>query len=571
MSQANESASLPVLVVGAGPTGLTLASELLRHGVKCRVIDKLAVPSDKSKALAVHARTLEILENMKAVDKMLAAGIQAHGFSLYNGETRIMHVSAGELDSPYPFILMIPQDSTEKVLFEHFQSFGGNVERGVELIAMAQDNSGVTATLRHADGKEEVVRCSWLVGCDGAHSNVRKFLNLPFEGSAYEEQFALADVIVDSSLPDDEVSTFFHEDGALVFFPMGNKRFRVIANVDESKVVGDEPTLEFMQSIAESRGPKGMKFTKAIWLAWFRIHARSVPQYRVGRAFLGGDAAHIHSPVGGQGMNTGMQDVYNLAWKLALVVHGDAAESLLDSYQEERHPIGQELLKGTDMATKVAVLRNPLAKQIRNHVMSFLGQQEVIVNRIRKMGTMMMVNYRKSPIVGEHREGADMHVKPGDASEAPTLPSWIEFARAHLPGDRAPDMVMFDLEKRPVRLYEAMQGTRHNLLLFDGKPTEKGYLNLEKLAQAISERFGSLVAVHLIVADATIPASLSKFPGNVYLDPEFSLHHAYGAATESLYLVRPDGYIGFRSQPAKLEPLEQHLSKLLGKTPAPVR
>lgn len=562
---------MPVLVVGAGPTGLTFACELLRHGVRCRVIDKLAVPSDKSKALAVHARTLEILENMKAVDAMLASGIQAHGFSLYNGETRIMHVSAGELDSPFPFILMIPQDATEKVLFEHLQALGGHVERGVELIGMTQDKVGVTATLKHPDGKEETVICDWLVGCDGAHSSVRKFLNLPFEGSAYEEQFALADVIMDSSLPEDEISTFFHEDGALVFFPMGNKRFRVIANVDESKIVGDEPTLEFMQSTAASRGPKGVKFTKAIWLSWFRIHARSVPKYRVGRAFLAGDAAHIHSPVGGQGMNTGMQDVYNLAWKLALVVHGDAAESLLDSYQDERHPIGLELLKGTDMATKVAILRNPLAKQIRNHVMSFLGHQEVIVNRIRKMGTMMLVNYRKSPIVGEHREAADMHVKSSDASEAPTLPSWIEFARAHLPGDRAPDMVMFDLEKRPVRLYEAMQGTRHNLLLFDGKPTEQGYHNLEKLAQAISERYGSLVAIHLIVADETLPTSLSKFPGNVYLDPEFSLHHAYGAGTESLYLIRPDGYIGFRSQPAKLEPLEQHLSIVLGKTPAPVR
>lgn len=560
---------LPVLVVGAGPTGLTLASELLRHGVQCRIIDKLEVPSDKSKALAIHARTLEIMENMKVVDKMLDNGNQAHGFSLYNGGTRILQVSASELESPYPCILMIPQPSTEAVLLEHFQSFGGKVERGVELVAFTQHDTSVTATLKHPDGKEEVLTTQWLVGCDGAHSTVRKALKLEFEGSAYEERFALADVYVDSTVPEDEISTFFHEDGALVFFPMGNKRFRVIANVEEDRIVGDEPTVEFMQEIATTRGPQGLAFRDAVWTAWFRIHARSVNKYRVGRCFVGGDSAHIHSPIGGQGMNTGMQDVYNLAWKLALVVHGDAAESLLDSYNAERHPIGQQLLRGTDMATKVAILRNPVVKSIRNHVMSFLGQQEIIVQRIRKVGTMMAVNYRKSPIVGEYREGIELHSKVNDESEGPTLPSWMEFARAPLPGDRAPDMVMFDTDKRPVRLYEAIQGTTHNLLLFDGKPTEQGYRNMEKLAAAINEKFGKLLKTHLIIADEKAPPSLN-FSGRVYLDPEFSLHHVYGAATESLYLIRPDGYIGFRSQPARLARLEEHLAKLLGKTPANV-
>lgn len=562
---ANANQDLPVLVVGAGPTGLMLASELLRHGIQCRIIDKLETPGDKSKALAIHARTLEILENLKIVDKMLAAGVEAHGFSLYNGKSKIMQVSSTELDSPYPVILMIPQQSTESVLTEHLHSLGGKIERGVELSKISKDFDKVSATLKHKDGREELVACKYLVGCDGAHSTVRKLLQLPFEGSAYEERFALGDLYVDSPLPDDEVSTFFHEDGVLVFFPMGNKRFRVMANIEESAISGDEPTLEFMQSIGEKRGGAGFKFTNPVWMAWFRIHRRSVPQYRVGRVFVAGDAAHIHSPVGGQGMNTGLQDVYNLSWKLALVINGDADEKLLDTYQEERHPVGQELLKGTDIATKVAVMRNPLAKQLRNHVMSFLSQQEIIVQRLRRVGTMMAVNYRNSSLVGEYRELAAIQLAPGKNSESPTLPSWMEFARAPLPGDRAPDAVMYDKDNKAVRLYEAIQGTVHNLLLFDGKPTEEGYRNLEMIAAAMKDQYGDLIAAHLIVAGEKIPPSVN-FSGRVYCDPELVVHNTYGAATESLYLIRPDGYIGFRSQPAKLAPLEEHLSKLLRKT-----
>lgn len=556
---------LPILVVGAGPTGLTFATELKRHGIACRVIDKLEVPSNKSKALALHARTMEMFENMGLVDKLLAVGNQAYGFSIYNANKRVMHVSTTELDSPFPFVLMVPQPTIERVLQEHFESLGGKVERGVELLNITQDKTGVSAKLKHSNGTEETVQTPWLIGCDGAHSLVRKLLELPFEGSAYEERFALVDVIVDSVVPDDEISTFFHEDGAMVFFPMGNRRFRVMGNVEQSHIAGEEPTAEFMQSMATERTASAMKLSDPQWLAWFKIHRRSVPEYRVGRAFVVGDAAHIHSPVGGQGMNTGMQDATNLAWKLALVMKGVATDSLLDTYEAERHPVGQELLKGTDIATKVAVMRSPVAKHIRNNMMSFLSQQEIIVQRVRKIGTMMAVNYRTSPIVGEHRELSDVQLSPSKESERPTLPAWLEFARAPLPGDRAPDVILLDPQGNSVRLFEAIRGTGHNLILLDGKPTEAGYRSVESIAKSIIDQFGELVVPHLIVAADKVPASLN-FKGKVWLDPELTCHHLYGASTESLYLIRPDGYIGFRSQPATAAPVVEHLTKLLGTT-----
>jgi 2-polyprenyl-6-methoxyphenol hydroxylase-like FAD-dependent oxidoreductase len=556
-----------VLIVGAGPTGLTTAIEMKRRGIPCRVIEKLPEPSDKSKALAIHARSLEMLENMGVVKQLIDAGIKAFGFTMYTGKQRLMSFSTAELDAPFPFILMIPQQETERVLREHFEKLGGKIERAVELTALQQDKNEVTVQLKHADGKEETFKTPWVLACDGSHSTVRKQLGLKFEGAAYEERFALGDVDIESDLREDEVTTYFHQDGPMVFFPMGNKRFRLMAPVEEAQVVGDQPTMQFLESLAKTRCGEQFKFVRSHWLAWFRIHRRSVQDYRVGRVFLSGDSAHIHSPVGGQGMNTGMQDVYNLAWKLELVYKNLAAPELLDSYQEERHPVGQELLKGTDLATRAAVLRNPVAKFVRNQMITFIGQQEFAQEKLRNVGTMMSVNYRGSKLVGEYHEIGDVRVHVADNAESPNLPTWMEFARAPLPGDRAPDTVLLDKDNNEKRLFEIIQGTKHNLVLFDGKPTPEGYKTLEKIAQAIKEQFGEIVDTHIVVAGTSAPDALKNVP-NVYCDPDLVAHEKYGAQSEALYLIRPDGFIGFRSQPAKLEPLVAHLNKLLGKTVA---
>ena len=487
---------------------------------------------------------------------------------MYTGKTRLAQVSTAEVESPFPFILMLSQCAIERILTEELKSLEGSIERGIELTDLSESDGSVMVTLKGSAGKEEKSSYSWVVGCDGSHSNVRKLLHLSFEGSAYQEQFGLADIDIASGIAEDEVTTFFHEDGALVFFPMRNGRFRTLANVEEATISGDAPTREFMQELLDKRGPGNVKILKTHWLAWFRIHRRSVSEYRVGRTFVAGDAAHIHSPVGGQGMNTGMQDAHNLGWKLAMVVRGDAQEGILNSYQEERHPVGQALLKGTDIATKMAFLRNPVAKQIRNHMVSFLSQQEVFVQRLRSIGTMSAVNYRRSPIVGEYRGIVDMHLT-GPDNEGPSLPSWMEFARAPLPGDHAPDVELMDDMGKPIRLYEALRGVKHNLLLFDGKPTEEGYRNMEEIAKSVLQEFGEIVNCHLILTAERVPSSLN-FAGTVYLDPQQIAQQVYGSSTESQYLIRPDFYIGFRSQPARFEPLEKHLQKVLGNIPATV-
>jgi len=538
-----------VLVVGAGPTGLVMAAELTRHGARCRIIDQASAPSDNSKALGVQSRTLEVFEDMGVVNEAIARGVKVYGMNVYAADRQIVHLRLDELKAPYPFVLSLEQSETERILERHLQGLGVAVEREVQLTGFTQLDEGVTARLRYADGRDEEAQALWLVGCDGAHSTVRHSLDLPFEGAPYEERFALADVRLTDSWSDDEVHAFLADDGILAAVPMNHGRYRLVATLLGEASVGREtgPTLEEFQALVDSRGPADMVLSDPVWLAEFRIHRRIVPHLRVGRVFLAGDAAHIHSPVGGQGMNTGIQDAYNLAWKLALTLAGKGHPSLLDSYHQERHPIAKSVLRGTDFFTRVILLRNPLAQRLRNLVWSFLASRKRIQERILTGVSELGVNYRRSPIVGEHRA----RLARGG------------FAAGPAPGDRAPDATVVNPSTgATMRLFELLRGTEHVLLLFGGaEPIPEIYQTLETIGRTSLDRYGSDIAVYLVVAGTQRPAGFG-WQGSTLLDPELSLHHRYGAGSNCLYLVRPDGYVGFRSRPADKVRLHGYLERI---------
>ena len=550
---------VPVLVAGAGPTGLMMACELRRRGIDCRIIDKLAEPSDKSKALVVHARTMELFEIMGISNSFVAKGEKIHGASMFSNGKRIVHLNFDELNSPFPYALGIPQNQTEALLHQQLKSLGTDVERAVELLKFEQNSDSVTATLKHADGHEEQVTCQYLIGCDGAHSSVRKGLNVPFQGSAYEDWFALADVAVDWTHHSDELTTFLDEKLRIAFFPMPGGRFRLIIDGIEAPAEGTAPTLEQIQAWADEHVVGKCKLTDPRWLTYFKISRRSVGNYREGRTFLAGDAGHIHSPVGGQGMNTGLQDAFNLAWKLALTLKGQAPESLLDTYQQERHPVAEELLKGTDMATKVAFIRNPVAQKIRNVLAHTLLGLEVVQQRLIKTGAMLTVNYRHSPIVGEYRAQL-----PGSAHKFQNqVGSWIDFHHGPSPGFRGPDAEFRSGESEEKTLFDVISGTSHNLLLFVGlHESEAAFARLEKIAAYVASQYGELVKVHIVVPDVAIAAG-NTTKADILDDCDKLLHKAYGAGWECLYLLRPDGYVGFRSQPTDQAALDKHLSSIL--------
>ncbi len=591
--------AVDILIVGAGPTGLTLANDLLRRKVSFRIIDKAATATTISKAIVVHARNLEMFENLKMVDPFLKAGLALRGSNIFADDKRIVHLSLDEIDSYFKFALTIPQDKTEHILAEHLTKAGATIERSKELISFVEESEVVSASIASTadDGsiKTEIIKAKYLVGCDGAHSAVRHGLDLRFTGVSYDESFGAADVELNPGtlkMAEDEGYVYLSEDGLLACFPFGNSRYRLIFDMPPLGENEERRPLIFEEVLAlvKRRAPQGSDGTSFTisdprWMAWFKINRRCVTSYRKGRVFLAGDSAHIHSPVGGVGMNTGMQDAANLSWKLALVVKGQAGDFLLDSYNLERHAVGQAVLEGTDFATKAVTLRSPVAKGVRNTLMGFLASQEIVQQRILKAGSLTGISYRKSPISSEshaslgdlleHNLHLNLNSRSGAASdpatsgETPTMLSWIDFARAPMAGDRVVDREC-QTRHGETRLALQMASPNFQLLLFDGfEASIKGYEQFLAIEKMMQGKFFGLVDVHVIVPyTQNAPeyqanyTTFNKYT-SVLFDSTKELHRAYGATSECLYLVRPDGYIGFRSQPAVAADLENYLSEIL--------
>jgi 2-polyprenyl-6-methoxyphenol hydroxylase-like FAD-dependent oxidoreductase len=571
----NSDFAADVLVVGAGPTGLEMASEARRHGLSVKIIDNNAQASDKSKALGVHARSLEIFDAMGIVDKFTEEGVHMHSVQVHSGGKVIIKLSLDELDSPYNFTVCIPQSKTEQFLSEHLETFGTQVERSVELVGLEQDNAGVTAKVKHADGSEHEVRARWLIGCDGAHSATRHLLDMKFVGSQYPEVFALADVRIDGTLSEDAIHLFVSELGLLAFFPMGDHHFRIAADLGPRENIPKEhgpnvhctlpaPTLAEFQQMVDERTGQSYTLSDPVWLAEFGLHCRQVDRYREGRVFIAGDAAHIHSPAGGQGMNTGIQDAYNLAWKLALVTKGVAKESLLESYNAERHAVGQSVLKMTDFMTKVNTMRNPIAQKLRNFLAPALASQELVQQRMRNDVSELAISYRKSPIVAQNlaklvHASTSGHARPDE----PHVGDWFAFERGPHAGDRAPDCHLERQEtQEPMRLHELLRSTEHQLLLFAGARTAQSILRtLVEIGNFVLDKYGEYIKPHIICGVA--PAHNETAWKHAFLiDADLATHHKYGAGSECLYLLRPDGYIAFRSQPADKIALNEYLESI---------
>ncbi|MGH7787270.1 MAG: FAD-dependent monooxygenase, partial [Candidatus Binatia bacterium] len=398
--------AVDALVVGAGPVGLTMAAELVRHGVRCCIVERAAERTDKSKALVLWPRSLELLGTAGAVEPFLRAGIRAIGAQIHAEGRQLARLNVTGIASPYRFALMIPQSETERLLEAHLAQLGVKVERRVELVDFAADDEGVRARVRAVDGAGETLRADWLIGCDGAHSTVRHGLGIDFAGAAEPNDWILADLHVDGDLPADELRLELHADGILAFFPIGPQRYRIIADVGPSAASDRpaDPTLAEVQALVDRRGPGGLALRDPIWLAGFRINERKVDHYRFGRVLLAGDAAHVHSPAGGQGMNTGMQDAFNLAWKLGLVVsRRGRADVLLDSYSAERSAVGDEVLRNAGAMTRLGTLRAPAAQHLRNRIMPLLASLGVVQAKAGELLTELAIHYRQSALSRDDR------------------------------------------------------------------------------------------------------------------------------------------------------------------------
>ena len=532
-----------VLVVGAGPTGLALAAQLHAVGTTVRIVDRQLDRVHESRALVVLPRTLEVLRGLGVSKKLVERGNDAVQLHMHVGRklvrTRLFDI--GLEDTAYPFLLFVSQAETEAVLNEHLAACGVQVERGAELVALAAEEQQVACTLRHRDGANEELRVRYLVGCDGAGSSVRRLAGIPFEGGSYPQTFMLADLEVDGALERDAAHTFMGAPGMLFFFPLGRPASWRMAGMRPSLpgvMEGEqppEPSLAELQAIADVFTGGTLRLRDPVWRTYFRLHHRQAVRYRAGRVFLAGDAAHVHSPAGAQGMNTGIQDAWNLGWKLALVDRGVADEALLDSYQSERWPIGRFVLRITDRATSIATAETPVVRLIRAQIAPRLAPIGLRLSKPRAFGfrtlSQLRINYRDSPAVQE----GDPRLRHGPKA-----------------GDRLPDAHIVE-HGRERWLQDALATPTYHLLLCG----RADHWNNDELAH-LSERYAGLVTVHRLAGQATADVT-----ADVLHDARGEALARLGVANAAHYLVRPDGHIGYRSATTDLRGLERYLARWL--------
>ena len=525
-----------VLIAGAGPIGLTTAIELSRRGIDCRIVDPLLEPPQYAKAVGIQPRTAEVFEGMGVLNQVLDSAIQMRGQIVFvNGARAGVMEIATPKDVPFGFI-SLPQYETERILRDALSSHGKVIERGVGLASFTQDDDGVDAVL--SDG--ETVRAQYLVGCDGAHSIVRKTLGLTFEGGAFEESYMLGDVEVDGDWSQPRgwgIRSMHQTDGVtddlLVCIPLpGRRRYRMSMLVPDDLLAASKPAedkiehgfggakkpeLHHIQAVLDRLSPEPITATNMRWSSVFRISHRIVDSYSRGRAFVAGDAAHIHPPTGAQGMNTGIQDAHNLAWKLALAVKGNAADGLLASYDAERRPVGEEVVGRTVRAAREGI-----------------GAGESDPDYIIRREAQLLIDYSDSPIVAK-------------SIDAEVLP------RA---GSRAPDATGLtrDMVNGSFRLFPALGRVRHSVLIYAaGSAVDI----LEGLAAvAVSTSHGE-ADVYLVAAPN---ADVGETILPVFRDSEGDFARMYSAADRSVFVIRPDGYLGFAERDATAEELVKYLN-----------
>lgn len=513
-----------VLVVGAGPTGLMAANLLARSGVRVRIVERRGEATRESRAFAVQARSLELMQSMGLADRFVERGVIARSVNIhvkgkFAGGLDFTRADAG--DTPYPFILMIPQSESEALLAADLEALGVAIERGVDCTGFTMDGDGVRAELTHGDGRRETLRCACIVGGDGSRSVVRSGAGIGWDGELLPQRFLLADCRVDWPLDHDNFRVFLNGPLIGLFLPLkGSQCSRVMAT-DMSGSFGDEDgsvpaplNLAEMQAGLEAALNLPVKLSEPVWVTRYRAHHRFVDRYSAGRAFVAGDAAHIHSPAGGQGMNTGLQDAANLAWKLAAVLRGGADAALLESYSGERLPVGEAVVKRTGRLFAAAAGQAGFKAKMRDRllpiVLPFISKKKPFQTNAFKGASQRGIAYPPDGRLVTADSAGGTGPKPGE--RAPDAP-W--------PGDGT--------------LYQALAGYRFTLLA----------LSLDPADDESSPRLAAAQDALARLDPRAEPVIIDAIPADAALAKRYGLH---AKRRRMLYVIRPDGYVGWRGE-----------------------
>jgi 2-polyprenyl-6-methoxyphenol hydroxylase-like FAD-dependent oxidoreductase len=509
-----------VIIIGAGPTGLSLACQLIRYGIDFVIVEKNETVTPYSKAIGVQARTLEIYDQIGLAQPAIERGTIANRVRLIEGgEIRgEMHLgNFGKDLSAYPYMLMLEQSKNEELLYDFVKNHQRDVRWNTELESFSQDATGVTAVVKTQSGESQTIKAKYLVGCDGAKSVVRHGLGLTFAGSTFERLFYVADTRVDWELPHDALHVCLAREVFVAFFPMpGENRYRIVGTFPESRNQDEGEVLyEEIEHEIKTKAQLPLEISDVRWFSLYKVHSRRVNKFSEGRCFVAGDAAHIHSPAGAQGMNTGIQDAYNLAWKLALVIKGAAADTLLDTYNEERLANAKRLLDSTDRFFELAAGSNWLLSLIRTTIFpplaGFMASLEVVSKRVFPLISQIGITYRDDSL-SEHTSDEGGQVQAGD---------------------RMP-YLLIDGQN----FFEKLNEPKFHLLVFS-----KGANDYAALCEESQQNFGALADCQVIRIDSHIS-------------------EIFETENDFMVLLRPDNHIAFISSEISVAAVQEYFDKI---------
>lgn len=522
----------PVLIVGAGPSGLMMALLLNRFGIPLRLIDRKSMPTLTTNAAGVQTRTLEIFEHVGIIKEFLNKSLVTTSLAIHSEKERLAKIPLDTIDSFYKYIVMLPQSITEKILNDVLEMHNIRVERNVELLELKQENGKVTTVLKSPD-KADTVVFDWVIGCDGYNSTVRNHAGIKMVGKDFDQEFFVADVRVKTQIDRLSVNVFINQGTLVGVFALPdekNELFRVVGNIgrhqNKDKFTDDE-----IKRIVEGNTQGACELIEVTWSSPFWIHSKIAESLRNQSVFIAGDAAHVHSPAGAQGMNTGLQDAFNLAWKLALVIKNKANPIILDSYQQERMPIIKRVVNVTERLGAIGLSTNSFLFRLRNFIFRNVANKiKPLQKKIVGMVTQVALTFKDSSLIDY------------DAAGHSAKPS---------PGERTPDVGLADK-----RLYDYLRNTQHNLLLFTGpSPTAETVANVTKMYNRVLDTMGDLVVPH-VVSDQHINVP------NYIQDNGQVIHQRYAVSKPSMCLIRPDQYIALFRGDVDVSKVKEFLSKV---------
>jgi len=522
--------SVPVAIIGAGPTGLSMAVELQRCGIPFRIFDKQNKPVISSNALAIQTRTLEVWDDLNLISIALKHGIKITEGNIFSGDKTIGEIQFNKLNSFYHFVLGLSQHQTEKMLLSQLAEKHIFVEMHTELKDLIQTKDGITLVIADVKGEDQI-HAEWVIACDGAHSWVREKCNIAFAGKELPQHFVLADLEIETEFTKNRLNLFTSPKGILATIPFDAKYTRLIADTTDDPELKTATRLTFaqIQRLVAERCSFQLKMKDPVWTSGFWIHERMVKTMQSGQIFFAGDSAHIHSPAGGQGMNTGIQDANNLAWKLALVIKKQADATILQTYDSERKAVAKKVLRNTTLLTRMMTLRNPILLRLRNMMISSIlnsaSRQKKMINTLAQLN----IAYAESALVKEY------------------LP--------HQSGPKAGTRLL-DVSFHQHRLFDFVRGPNIALLYFMGMEDQADIALYYDLDATLRKHFSMPLNSILI-------RGKNQFEdwGHTFIfDEDNKIHTIYGANEPCIYLIRPDKYIGFRGGLKDLTELKQWLA-----------